>query len=441
MGIRDICVRAIGSLLVIVLVSAPLSLSAASNAQTIVPAAAAGVGAGLLLGQMLNNSANNACKSCQNTDATKPNYCKNITCSVTTNGFSTNGHCGAPGECRAETAQGLNGSSISLGTVLQVVGLVATLAQLAQQQNAASMPAPAAPMPYQYGGCATYYSVTTPSSDPCAIYNPTPVSDKISQTPISDFGGSGAISGGSIADQLIGLTNGTGGGSAGLSASSSAMSDDLARLAGFAPGASSSAAIAASDEETEGTITSSIREGNFGATFIANIKQGVAEIAGFFGTNVPDAKNQPFLGRFCAARSWANGWIAKILPLSFFDSLCMRLGFQVGIVEETGVAPQQGFVQETRPASAAQSVKALAAPAEADIWAEPASVRLGTRTKIFWRSANTESCRVSGPSFEQDSLAGGGTTVPITGPTVFTIRCDVVGGEPVSDSVTVNLAI
>ena len=80
-------------------------------------------------------------------------------------------------------------------------------------------------------------------------------------------------------------------------------------------------------------------------------------------------------------------------------------------------------------------------PPEADIWAEPASVRLGTRTYIFWNARGVVSCEERGPSFEQNSLSGGASTVPISGPTTFVIECLTSASTTVRDSVTVQIAI
>jgi hypothetical protein len=76
-----------------------------------------------------------------------------------------------------------------------------------------------------------------------------------------------------------------------------------------------------------------------------------------------------------------------------------------------------------------------------NVWAEPASVRLGTRTYIFWTSRGATTCAVIGPNFTQTSLSGGASTVPLSGATTFTMECTAPDGTKATDTVTVNLAI
>ncbi len=420
-------VRLIGSVLASVLLCTPLIASATTVAQNAVPFGI-GVGAGLLLSQALNNSANNTCKGCQNIDATKPNYCATITCTTTSNGYTVSGKCGAPSECRVTTGQGIGGGTIQLGTIIQVIGLVATLSQLGK--NAAAQPAPYYP-PQYYTGCTNYYAVTTYSSDPCAIYNPNPVSDTIAQTPIADFSNDGATP---VSQQLADLLQASGGGS------SDASSNTIGGLAlALNPAlASSSNANGLANVPQGGASNAGGSSATFAETFVANIKDGLSEFAGFFSTDTLGSQ-QTFFGRLCTARPWASGFLAKVLT-PFFDALCSRLSLQVGAVEMQGGAPQKGFVSTQIPVAKPVQKGPPAPAAEVDIWADPDSVRLSTRTKIFWTTKNVDSCVITGPSFEQHSLSGGGATVPITGPTTFTIDCDA-SGKVVSDSVTVNLSI
>lgn len=427
-GILQSCAVFVVSMLVLV----PLAANAAASAQNI-GLVGAGVGVGLLLSQALNNSANDTCKGCQNVDATKPNYCQARTCSTVSSGYTITGKCGAPGECRATSAQGMGGSSINLGTVLQVVGLLATLSQLSQQSGG-SVPPQGYSAPPQ--GCTGWRTVTTPSTDPCAIYNPTPVSGTIVATPISDFSGGGSSA--PVSDALLNLIN---------SAAREGGTDIGSQLEQLASGTSSGAIGASSTipitlngNLAGDAATSEVKEGGAGATIVANLRQGLTEVAGFFGSTFSGDSQQSFGSRLCTNRPWATGLLAKLFAPWIFDNICSKLGFQVGAVTPVGPTFESRQVTPgTRATLPAPTPKAVL-PAEADIWADPTSVRLGTRGKIFWSSANVDSCKISGPSFEHDALSGGGATVPITGPTTFTILCEAPGGA-VRDSVTVNLTI
>lgn len=417
--------RVSGIIFATALVCMPLAASAATAVQTVVPFGA-GVGAGLLLSQALNNSANNACKGCQNVDATKPNYCQAITCSTISNGYTVTGKCGAPGECRATSAQGLGGTTINLGTVLQVVGLLATLSQLSQQNAAGVPPGYATPG----AACTTWYSSATPSSDPCAIYNGAPVSSAIAGTPISDFGETNAP----ISDALLNLAHSRNESAPNIGS----QLKDLAHGTSSNAQASSSAYLRVNDT-LSADASGIVQAKNAGATIAANFRHGFTEVAGFFGSSFSGNAQQSFASRLCTNRPWASGFLAKILPPWLLDGVCAKLGYQVGAVEMQGPSVEKRPVTVEKGSVPIQK-SAPAPPLEADIWAEPASVRLSSRTKIFWSSRSADSCTIAGPSFEQSSLQGGGATVPITGPTTFTITC-LAGENTVSDSVTVNLSI
>ncbi|MBI2025510.1 hypothetical protein HYT04_01845 [Candidatus Kaiserbacteria bacterium] len=73
----------------------------------------------------------------------------------------------------------------------------------------------------------------------------------------------------------------------------------------------------------------------------------------------------------------------------------------------------------------------------------PDKVPLGTRTSVFWNTKGVEQCSITSPdgSFNENSLSGGAATVPLSGPTTFTISCLTAAGTPVTDYVTVQLAI
>jgi hypothetical protein len=81
-------------------------------------------------------------------------------------------------------------------------------------------------------------------------------------------------------------------------------------------------------------------------------------------------------------------------------------------------------------------------PARVDIWAVPASVPLGARTTVFWNTENVTNCTETSPdgNFNQTSLTGGAATVPLTGPTVFTISCLDSQHNPTTNYITVRIS-
>ncbi|MBI2048529.1 MAG: hypothetical protein HYT30_01220 [Parcubacteria group bacterium] len=77
------------------------------------------------------------------------------------------------------------------------------------------------------------------------------------------------------------------------------------------------------------------------------------------------------------------------------------------------------------------------------VWSEPKTVRLGSRAVIRWNTQDVEkgSCTVKGNSFSQTGERGGASTVPITGATPFTATCTALDGQPITETLTVDLAL
>lgn len=193
---------------------------------------------------------------------------------------------------------------------------------------------------------------------------------------------------------------------------------------------------------TTSNLTGSIKIGEVGATIIGNLREGVAEVAGFFGgATLGGSSSQSVVGRLCASRPWA-GVVSKMIPPAFFDTLCSKAGYQVGVSTPPPPTQQVAVPKKKTPVQAMPPKAPVdLGSVEIDIWAEPSSVRLGARTYIFWRSQGVLDCTVSGPNFTQSALAGGASTVPLSGATTYTLECGLPDGTKVSDSVTVQLAL
>lgn len=297
---------------------------------------------------------------------------------------------------------------------------------------------------YPPGTCFQYYYVSVPSTNPCAIYQPGSSSDLL--------GGSSVIQPG-VAGDLLAALGGDSGVSGALNTGTGVSISDL--IAGGQTNQPQQTQVLQPGSTLTGNQTGQLKDslsgdvklGLAGATIFANLRQGLTEVAGFFGGSTFGAGgSQSALSRLCSARPWAaSNFLGKLTPDTFFDALCKRAGYQVGQVQQTGGG---GGTQTTTSFTTSQQAPVPVAtttgpyiPPEADIRAEPASVRLGSRTYIFWRSQGVSSCEVRGPSFTQDTLQGAGATVPITGPTIYAITCTAPDGTRVQDSVTVNLAI
>jgi hypothetical protein len=198
-----------------------------------------------------------------------------------------------------------------------------------------------------------------------------------------------------------------------------------------------------------GDITSD----NGGLTVIAGSRDvsGNSEVAGFYGADTGDAtQSQSVVGRWCATRPWASNFLGKIIPASFFDNICTRIGYTAGSPTyaqgPTGAAAVRPTVQlkqqvvTKRVVPDATSTDTVPA-GKVQIWAVPAKVSLGSRTSVFWSTQNVTNCTETSPdgSFNQASLSGGASTVPITGPTTFSISCLDGANNPVTGFVTVQI--
>ncbi len=373
-------------------------------------------------------------------------------CIDTTEGFTTPGICSAQNKCEGKTSSspgGLGGASEALGLTKQIMDLLKGLTGAGGGGGGSEVPASQAPATVCPNG---YYTVTQPSTDPCAVYNPNSISDALG-------GGTTGISG-SLLDALNGdtgsalptdtstVTGGTTSVPSGTTQTpvSTPTNSNSTETAPVPPPATPPVVPA-----TSKSLTGDIKIGGTGATVIANFKQGVTEVAGFFGgSTFGGGSGQSAASRVCASRPWAGtGLIASFVPNAFFDSMCSRAGYQVGVVQNTVTTPTRETssssvntrVTTTPTATTTPPVRVNIIPPEVDIWAEPLSVRLGTRAYIFWNARGVDMCAASGPNFSQSSISGGASTVPISGATTFSIECTAPDGTKVTDSVTVNLAL
>lgn len=185
-----------------------------------------------------------------------------------------------------------------------------------------------------------------------------------------------------------------------------------------------------------------------GATIYASSRSGNTEISGFYGSTA-GGTSQSAAGRMCQSRPWANNFLSYVIPPTFFDNLCSWGGYQVGVVQTTGYGGGGGASTGSRsnnvsvPPPKSTTVYGTPTPAQAKIWARPASVSLGGRTTIFWTSQNVTSCTESSSdgNFSGQSTSGGASTVALSGATTFSIQCNTIDGKTISDSTTVQIGI
>lgn len=272
------------------------------------------------------------------------------------------------------------------------------------------------------------------------------ITNALFNTPLTNLGNSGSVTGG---------TNSTGGSSTGGSASTG--------------GSNSTGEGATLNFNSPQSIVQSIIQKNLptgtygdvkilqnGTTIIAGVREKNSEVAGFYGTNTTVTGGG--VAGLCANRPWARNFLSFIIPATFFDSLCTLRGYTVGrapatatlpTTKKTGTTTTKTNTVKTTVGGTKATVTATSAPvtapntARVDIWASPLTVPLGARTSIFWNTQGVTDCIETSPdgSFSHASLKGGASTVPLTAATVFTISCIAPNGAPITDSVTVLIAL
>lgn len=375
-------------------------------------------------------------------------------CQDTTNSFTTPGKCVGAIKCLATGAPGQNGG---MGDIKQALDAVKSILDMMKGQggggggggeqfgtNPLTNPT--------LGGCAQYYNVTTPSSDPCAVYVP-PVSESLMGTTTSaagdlissllsgTYGNPGTINTNSPASNVTGTNRGT----STVTTSSVTVAD---RASTTTPASQTILVVPAPG------VSGDIQYSANGVTVLVNnidTKNGT-QVAGFYGTS---AGGQPtgVIAGMCQGRPWASNFLSNIIPSAFFDSLCELRGYKVGALSSvSGVVNAQAPTVAARKPVVTIPAKVTTTPAKAtstepyvdpkvDIWAVPASVPLGARTTVFWNAKGVTSCTATSPdgSFSQNTLSGGAATVPLSGPTTYTISCLTPAGTHVTNYVTVNL--
>jgi hypothetical protein len=363
---------------------------------------------------------------------------------ICTDPHGVTGHCVKYGVCHADTAAAAPGSTGSGSGIGDLSSLMGAISKMLGALGGGGGGGSGGGSPT---GCTQYYQVSTPSSDPCAYYVPpdnvTPVnidlgsgsqSDPSSNNPASD-----------LFRDLSGNDN-----TSDTNNSNTSSADATANASGsINPSTSSTSA------RTAGGAQGDIRVLPNGATIVVTNEGGGGNsvVAGFVGSNASGgAQPQGIVAKWCRTRPWATNFLSYIVPPVFFDSLCSARGYRVGEVAPAPAATQQQLnVQltqkktQTKPVSTTTPIQEPppSPPMTVDIWAVPPAVPLGTRTNIFWTSKNAATCTETSPdgSFSHNTLSGGGATVPLAGPTTFTISCIAPDGAHATDYVTVNLSI
>lgn len=411
------------------------------------------------------------------------------TCTDTTSGFPTTGTCVATNKCLAKATGGQNG--FGLDQVQKILGdLFSKLMQQSQSGAGSGSPTPSA-VPTTPPSCQLSASTeSSTASSTTAVLTWSTYGDAQSAS-LSPNVGAVAINGSqrvtvSSAVSYTLTVSGTGGSSscyttviglAGGSGDANSLSNLLfGDLGGSDTGSSSNTTVNITDILSQITATAAtstqqtapqptapvfnpafiaaglrgdIQVINNGATIFAGNRNQTTntEVSGFYGSNTFSGQPQGIVANLCQNRPWASNFISYVIPPTFFDSLCSLRGYTVGAPQQT--VPVVTVVQSTpKPATTSTKPSATATSSQTiepkvRIRAVPATVPIGSRTSILWASQGVSSCTLtsSDGSFSQKTLSGAASTVPLTGATTFSISCLTPSGTPVTEEVTVRMAI
>jgi hypothetical protein len=374
--------------------------------------------------------------------------------------------CTAYLQCTGKTFEGLGGESGALGGIGDLMKLVEGIKTLKDLFGGGDEGGGGGASTGVGGtaGCVQYSPVSVPTSNPCEYYVP-PVSGQLGSTTSSGAG-----------DALL---NALGGLNSGVTTNPVPISDRLTQTQAPTPTSTAQSGGIVTVTKTEtgiGTTVPSnpnlvasgrLTPGLQGDIAVTNTSARItaknrdtasnSEVAGFYGTVNPTLGGSTSFGaRICQARPW-SGLISYVIPASFFDSLCERRGYStkktVSPPVQTPTTPRTQaptVAPAPKPKTATTTVATTTTvttysgpPGVADVWAVPAAVPIGSRTSIFWNTKNVASCTVTSPdgSFNEKSLSGGASTVPLSGPTTFSISCIGLDGKPATDFVTVKMAL
>lgn len=187
-----------------------------------------------------------------------------------------------------------------------------------------------------------------------------------------------------------------------------------------------------------------IRSFGKGVTIYATSRNANTVVAGFYGSGST-------AGRLCQSRPWAKNFLSYVIPAAFFDNICSWAGYPNGAVSGSvqgggGTGTFGGTVRNTSvgaPTPVGGTQYPPGQQPQAKIWARPASVSIGGRTTIFWTSQFVTACTESSSdgNFSGSTVSGGASTVALSGPVTFTIKCRSIDGATISNSTTVTIGI
>src|SRR3990167_6975666 len=217
--------------------------------------------------------------------------------------------------------------------------------------------------PATAAGCTTYYTVTVPSSDPCATYvQPTSSSllggtsgtqgtasqalldalnggTQSSVNTALGIGGDGGTSTANVSDQILNQAANQNTNTVQQTQDANTNINTVLQTQGATTNTNQNQTTASSATGTLAVRAVSLQSGTQGnievrgegATVVANARdiEANTEVAGFYGGDTfGTTQPQGVVARMCQSRPWAGSIVSFVIPPSFFDSLCAWRGYQ-----------------------------------------------------------------------------------------------------------------
>jgi len=163
--------------------------------------------------------------------------------------------------------------------------------------------------------------------------------------------------------------------------------------------------VSGDDAATLSGERNQIRSSDNEATLEAGVRddEGNSEVAGFYGFTTRAIGQISVVERLCTSRPWANSFVSRIIPSSFFDGLCVRRGFDVTVVVNDGgtgggvQAPANiTEVENQVKARIEERVKPNVQAGEAGMLCEPESARPGADVALSFSCGAAELTGTSG---------------------------------------------
>jgi hypothetical protein len=115
--------------------------------------------------------------------------------------------------------------------------------------------------------------------------------------------------------------------------------------------------VSGDDATTVSGERSEVRSSDNEATLEANVRdeEKNSEVGGFYGFTSRAIGQITVVERLCTSRPWANSFVSRIIPDTFFDGLCIKRGFSI---TSTGTSENRGVQSPANITEAEDRVKA-----------------------------------------------------------------------------------